>query len=75
MTEKQKLCTVVCPLCGGPNACGNISATDNPADCWCHLPDMIFSRALLERVPALKKGKACICQQCVTKQVSNIQDK
>lgn len=75
MAETQVFCTGICPLCGGPNACGNLSANGNPADCWCHQPDMIFSRALLESVPAADKGKACICQQCVIKQATDNQDK
>ncbi|HIC47038.1 MAG TPA: hypothetical protein EYM37_06480 [Methylophaga aminisulfidivorans] len=60
--------SLLCPLCGGPNACGNLSAADNPADCWCHQPDRVFSQNLLDSVPAKYRGKACVCQQCVAKQ-------
>lgn len=47
-----------CPLCGRPNQCGAKNG-----DCWCFhtkVPDELRSR-----IPEERRGKACICRQCV----------
>jgi hypothetical protein len=54
-----------CPLCGGANAC--VMAAGGGADgspCWCVAAT--FSDALLARVPAAARGRACICAACAT---------
>ncbi len=50
----------ICPLCGGDNGCK--SGSEN---CWCYytdIPDGIF-----KLIPEEKRGKACICLECVEK--------
>ncbi len=49
----------ICPLCGKPNECK--AGTDEK--CWCF--DTPVPKALLERIPSEKRGKACVCQNCV----------
>ena len=54
-----------CPLCGGPNHC----AMEQPqpdathAPCWCTREQ--FSAQLLQQVPDVLRGRACICPACV----------
>jgi len=74
MIESQSVCADRCPICGGTNACGNLSVDSNPADCWCYKADMIISQTLLEQVPSTQRGKACICQQCVIRQAADTPD-
>lgn len=48
----------ISPLCGGDNGCK--SGSDN---CWCYhtdIPDGIF-----KLIPEEKRGKACVCLDCV----------
>ncbi|MEG3768161.1 cysteine-rich CWC family protein [Alteromonas sp. 14N.309.X.WAT.G.H12] len=54
-----------CPLCNGLNHCGNLTSNDQP--CWCMAEDVVFTQNLLQQVPASRKHKACICQECVKK--------
>ncbi len=49
-----------CPLCEGPNACGNL--TGGGDSCWCRT--VPFSRAVLEQVPASDRNRRCICRTC-----------
>ena len=58
-----------CPLCGGPNGCAMEAqrATGQPQPpCWC--TQVNFSAALLAKVPADARDKACICVRCATGQ-------
>ncbi len=53
-----------CPLCGGPNRCA--MAQPEPQQhtpCWCTRAQ--FSAQLLQQVPEVARGKACICPDCV----------
>ncbi|MBS0317066.1 MAG: cysteine-rich CWC family protein [Proteobacteria bacterium] len=51
-----------CPLCGAPNQCAmEAGATGSP--CWC--TTVRFDAALLDRIPAPARGKACLCPACV----------
>lgn len=51
-----------CPLCNNLNLCA-VSDTTKP--CWCMLEKV--PKALISQVPDETKGKACICQACITK--------
>ncbi|WP_448254995.1 cysteine-rich CWC family protein [Ottowia oryzae] len=54
-----------CPLCGGPNGCAMAPAGADPqaaAACWCMAAS--FPPALLEKVPAAARRRACICARC-----------
>ena len=48
----------ICPLCGKPNNCesGN-------EDCWCK--HVTIPKELIDSIPEDKRGKACICKECV----------
>ncbi|MFP4445167.1 MAG: cysteine-rich CWC family protein [Desulfosudaceae bacterium] len=54
-----------CPLCGRPNRCGEKGVRNGQTldFCWCAYE--IFPRSLLDRVPAEKRDKACICRDCL----------
>lgn len=60
-----------CPICGKPNGC---AAETNPApdDCWCFHER--FPDALLDKVPAEWKGKACICRDCLAQAKAQAND-
>jgi hypothetical protein len=62
----------LCPICGEPNACGNLICSGNKQDCWCSNPAQSFKQELLQQVPVEKKGKACICQACATNSSTEI---
>ncbi|MEJ7688568.1 MAG: cysteine-rich CWC family protein [Variovorax sp.] len=54
-----------CPLCGEANRCAMAVARETGAPqppCWCLEAE--FSPALLDRVPAAARGRACICARC-----------
>lgn len=50
----------ICPLCGKANNC-----KDGSKDCWCNY--VIIPKELIDMVPEEKRGKACICKECVDK--------
>jgi len=59
-----------CPLCGRDNRCemaagapGSRPGTAAGTPCWCVAER--FPPELLARVPAGRRGKACICRRCV----------
>lgn len=52
-----------CPLCGRPNACAAAAAGRFDVACWCATEE--FPPALLARVPADARNRACICRDCV----------
>ena len=51
-----------CPLCGGDNVCAMATGGDPGSPCWC--VGATFDDALLARVPAPARGRACICAAC-----------
>lgn len=53
----------LCPLCHRPNHCGALAGPDGAARCWCH--DVKVPAALLARVPATERDRACICRDCI----------
>jgi len=54
-----------CPLCGQPNVCAiekqRISGQPQPP-CWCTAVNI--APALLARVPAAARQRACVCAAC-----------
>lgn len=48
-----------CPICGKNNKCTHSN------NCWCHTTKV--SKKVIDMVPQDKKGKACICKECVEK--------
>lgn len=50
----------ICPICGKDNNCqhGN-------KDCWCNT--VVVPKHVIDMVPEDKKGKACICRDCIEK--------
>ena len=52
-----------CPLCGGPNDCAPARCGSLDVDCWCR--GARFDAALLARVPAAERHRACICPRGV----------
>jgi len=55
-----------CPLCGGANACA--MAVGRPGEaCWCGCAKVTVTAAMLERVPADKRGVACLCAACIAR--------
>lgn len=54
----------LCPVCQQDNRCGNIASGGSGASCWCRSPEITFSDSLLNQVPDVAKGKACICRSC-----------
>ncbi|QMV41188.1 cysteine-rich CWC family protein [Cohnella cholangitidis] len=67
MTQ-QPINAARCPLCGEDNRCGNLAGLPHGA-CWCSRID--FPRDILKRIPDERRGKACVCQSCVEKFVSD----
>jgi len=49
----------VCPICGGPNACGGAAGQHH---CWCST--MKISPKTLAAVPAGARERICICPTC-----------
>jgi hypothetical protein len=48
-----------CPLCGVANECGMARGAN---DCGCF--GATVSKDALERLPAVARGKACVCARC-----------
>jgi hypothetical protein len=53
-----------CPICGEPNECAAAASGSFDTPCWCGA--VTITAAQLERVPAEKRGLACICRRCAT---------
>jgi hypothetical protein len=53
---------VVCPLCGGPNACAPAQSGRFDAACWCATTSI--GAELLARIPVAQRGLSCICPAC-----------
>ncbi|WP_419871875.1 cysteine-rich CWC family protein [Candidatus Pristimantibacillus sp. PTI5] len=51
-----------CPLCGRPNECGIKAYEEKQEVCWCFHEQ--FPKELLQKLPELQRGKACICKLC-----------
>ncbi|SFM21312.1 cysteine-rich CWC family protein [Marinobacter zhejiangensis] len=58
--------TAHCPLCGKENHCA-VSLGEPPEHCWCFAPDIQFTEAMKALVPADKRGRSCICADCVSR--------
>ena len=64
-TAPMALDATRCPLCGEANRCAmEIERETGQAQpsCWCMAAD--FDTALLARLPAERRGLACICARC-----------
>jgi hypothetical protein len=61
MLENQK----ICPLCGQPNGCQHDISEATGVKCWCS--DLKISPAVFEKIPAEKRGQACVCRKCIEK--------
>jgi hypothetical protein len=53
----------LCPLCGKANDCQLCTEAAYKGPCWC--AKVQIPEALLARVPAEQRNKACICRGCV----------
>jgi cysteine-rich CWC protein len=62
MAADPPAANVVCPLCGGPNACAPARSGGFDAACWCTTAS--FGAELLARVPEAQRGVSCICPAC-----------
>lgn len=56
LTEMEK----TCPICGKPNNCQH-----GTGSCWCQ--EVKVPEYIIEMVPEDKKGKVCICKDCIEK--------
>jgi len=50
----------ICPLCGKDNNCQH-----GQGGCWCDTVKV--SKKVMDLVPEDKRGKACICRDCIEK--------
>ncbi|MDY6854591.1 MAG: cysteine-rich CWC family protein [Thermodesulfobacteriota bacterium] len=57
----------LCPICGQPNRCGEKAVVNGITleKCWCAYEK--FPKEALNRVPGEKRGKACICINCLNR--------
>lgn len=53
----------ICPVCGKANGCYMVAGKD-PSACWCMTTKV--PKDLLATIPAEKRGKSCVCKECVT---------
>jgi hypothetical protein len=53
-----------CPACGEPNGCSPAQAGRFDVPCWCS--QAVVHPQALARVPADRRGKACLCRRCLT---------
>ena len=53
---------LLCPLCGGANACAPARSARFDEPCWCQAAS--FSAELLARVPEPLRELACVCAAC-----------
>ena len=54
-----------CPICHEPNVCAVEKAKlpgTKPERCWCL--DAVFTTDVMNKVPEVARGKACICAKC-----------
>ncbi|MBP2028434.1 hypothetical protein J2Z35_002235 [Acetoanaerobium pronyense] len=61
----------ICPLCGQKNLCA-FSLGQDPETCWCMTAEV--PKELLSQVPDEKRGKSCICQSCIEKYKSELEN-
>ncbi|RLS53594.1 MAG: hypothetical protein DWH91_14060 [Planctomycetota bacterium] len=54
-----------CPLCGQRNECAVVACGSLAAPCWCR--SLVISGEILAQVPEDRRGKACLCQECVNR--------
>lgn len=60
LTEMEK----ICPICGKDNNCQH-----GEGSCWC--TQVKIPKFVLELVPDDKKGKVCICKDCIDRYTRN----
>lgn len=53
-----------CPICGKPNNCQH-----DKGNCWCEKVEI--PKYILDLVPDDKRGKVCICKDCIDKYIRN----
>ena len=53
---------LLCPLCGGANACAPAQSGRLDDPCWCRAAT--FTPALLARIPPTLRDVACVCAAC-----------
>jgi len=54
-----------CPICHELNLCAMEKAKANGSkleSCWCM--DAVFTPTVMDQVPNLARGKACVCAKC-----------
>lgn len=56
--------TNICPICGKDNHCAYLSGKPHK-ECWCNTVEV--PKEIFDLVPENKKGKDCICLDCVNK--------
>ena len=61
-----------CPLCGQPNDCALVDDASGQTRCWCF--DTRVDPAALERLPAERRGKVCLCPRCAQGKASTSPD-
>ncbi|MEO8310453.1 MAG: cysteine-rich CWC family protein [Caldimonas sp.] len=64
MTDDVPAPHLICPLCGGANACAPAQSGRFDVACWCTTAS--FDAGLLARVPEALRGVSCICSACAT---------
>ncbi|MEP6914739.1 MAG: cysteine-rich CWC family protein [Acidobacteriota bacterium] len=52
-----------CPLCGGPNQCGNALGK---SACWCY--STVIPDEVLAKIPEDQRDVACVCARCAAAQ-------
>lgn len=64
MTRNEQILDAArCPLCGKPNECQRCTDAAYKGPCWCdkiEIPD-----AVLARLPADLRDRACVCRNCL----------
>ena len=55
----------LCPICGQPNACAMAAQGGSQQPCWC--VTATFSSEVMALVPALDRGRRCICAACAAR--------
>ncbi len=56
----MKVTEKICPICGRENNCQH-----GQGGCWCD--NVVFPKKVLDMIPADKRGKACVCRNCLEK--------
>lgn len=64
------MCAELCPLCSQSNQCACVRTATHAGgcgvaslSCWCATEE--FPPELLQLIPEVARGRACVCQSCV----------